>query len=80
MSMPLDELIERIRRLPPVKRKKLEDIVADLEASPSTEQVARAPRKPLAGRLRYLGPAPSAEEIDEARRELWKGFPREDLF
>ncbi len=79
MSMPLEELIERIRRLPPVKRKKLEEIVADLEATPMTEQTAKVPHVPLAGRLRHLGPAPSAEEIDEARRELWKGFPREDL-
>jgi hypothetical protein len=26
-----------------------------------------------------LGPAPSAEEIDEGRREMWAGFPRDDV-
>jgi hypothetical protein len=26
-----------------------------------------------------LGPAPSAEGIDEARREMWAGFPRDDI-
>jgi hypothetical protein len=26
-----------------------------------------------------LGSAPSADEIDEARRELWAGFPRDDI-
>jgi hypothetical protein len=26
-----------------------------------------------------LGPAASAEEIDEARREVWGGFPRDDI-
>jgi hypothetical protein len=26
-----------------------------------------------------LGPAPSADEIDEARRDLWAGFPRDDI-
>jgi hypothetical protein len=26
-----------------------------------------------------LGPAPSAEEIDEARREMWATFPRDDV-
>ena len=37
------------------------------------------PRKSLLGLWRDLGPAPSAEEIDEARREAWSGFPREDI-
>lgn len=37
------------------------------------------PRKALYGFLADLGPAPSAEEIDEARREMWKNFPREDI-
>jgi hypothetical protein len=26
-----------------------------------------------------LGPAPSAEDIDEIRHEMWAGFPREDI-
>ncbi|HRI67837.1 MAG TPA: hypothetical protein PK156_26550 [Polyangium sp.] len=80
MTMPLDELIERIRRLPPVKRRKLEDIVADLEAAPLMEPPAPAPRMPLKGMLQHLGSAPSAEEIDETRRELWNHFPREEQF
>jgi hypothetical protein len=25
------------------------------------------------------GPAPSAEEIEEARREMWASFPRDDI-
>jgi hypothetical protein len=78
MSMPLDELIERIRRLPPVKRRKLEDIVTDLETAPLTEPPAKALRTPLKGMLQHLGPSPSAEDIDETRRELWNHFPRED--
>jgi hypothetical protein len=35
--------------------------------------------RPVRGLLRDLGPAPSDDAIDEARRELWSGFPREDL-
>jgi hypothetical protein len=31
------------------------------------------------GIFKDLGPAPSAEEIDEARREAWSNFPREDI-
>jgi hypothetical protein len=37
------------------------------------------PRKSLWGLWADLGPAPSAEEIDEARREEWANFPREDI-
>ncbi len=35
--------------------------------------------RPLYGILKDFGPAPSAEEIDEARREAWANFPREDI-
>lgn len=31
------------------------------------------------GALKDLGPAPSAEDIDEVRREAWASFPREDI-
>lgn len=37
------------------------------------------PRRSLLGLCADLGPAPSADEIDEARREMWKNFPREDI-
>jgi hypothetical protein len=37
------------------------------------------PRRSLLGLCADLGPAPSAEDIDEARREMWSGFPREDI-
>lgn len=32
-----------------------------------------APRRSLLGALAHLGPAPSAEDIDQARREMWGG-------
>ena len=37
------------------------------------------PRKSLWGLCADLGPVPSAEEIDEVRRQEWANFPREDL-
>jgi hypothetical protein len=37
------------------------------------------PRKSFYGALAHLGTAPSAEDIDEARREMWANFPREDI-
>ncbi len=36
-------------------------------------------RKSLLGLCADLGPAPSAEEIDAARREAWASFPRGDI-
>jgi hypothetical protein len=36
-------------------------------------------RRSLRGLCADLGTAPSAEEIDEARREAWASFPREDI-
>jgi hypothetical protein len=37
------------------------------------------PRRSLWGLCADLGTAPSAEEIDEARRDVWANFPREDI-
>jgi hypothetical protein len=36
-------------------------------------------RPPLRGIFADLSVSLSAEEIDEARREAWSGFPREDV-
>jgi hypothetical protein len=46
------------------------------EAEPSA---APALSRGFIGLCADLGPAPSADEIDEARRDLWAGFPRDDI-
>jgi hypothetical protein len=78
--MHIDDLVLRIRRLSMAQRKKLEEVVRSLENSPPTAipVTAEAPRA-VRGLLRDLGPAPSDDEIDRARRELWEDFPREPL-
>lgn len=43
------------------------------------EQPLSSPRPDFWGMLSDLGAAPSAEEIDEARREAWANFPHEDI-
>lgn len=48
------------------------------------QQVLRGtvtPSEPLSlwGICADLGPAPSADEIDEARHQLWSDFPRVDV-
>ncbi|GEM_PF-1963916 len=45
---------------------------------PISESLPKQPKRSLNGLLTDLGPAPSAEDIDEARREMWGNFPRED--
>ncbi len=46
-----------------------------LEEAESATQVLT--RKPLRGLLADLGPAPSAEEIDEVQHEMWATFGQE---
>jgi hypothetical protein len=42
--------------------------------------VAEAKSRPsLYGALADLGAAPSVEDIDEIRREMWANFPRDDF-
>ena len=47
-----------------------------VETSAQTEPV-RLPFKNSYGILAKYGPAPSAEEIDQVRKELWGDFPRD---
>jgi hypothetical protein len=41
------------------------------------QSLSPPPRTPIRGLLADLGPAPSAEEIDEVRREMWATFGAE---
>lgn len=42
-------------------------------------QLPLSTRQSARGLWADLGVAPSAEEIDEARHEMWGNFPREDV-
>lgn len=53
-----------LARLAPI----LEQLAEQGEITPPTERV------PLRGILADWGPAPSAEDIDEVRSEMWAGF------
>lgn len=72
----LEEVLHLVRQLPPLEQVRLIERVAPeieraLEAAPS------APGVSLLGLVKDLGPAPSAEEIDAVRREVWADFPGE---
>lgn len=86
--MHIDDLMARIRWLSSEKRRKLDEMLRSLEVEESPTEMApltqegeasNASLRPVRGLLRDLGPAPSNDAIDEARRELWARFPREDL-
>jgi hypothetical protein len=51
------------------KLRLIEHIAPEIERDPTTG--TPEPRKSLWGLWADLGPAPSTEEIDEARREAW---------
>ena len=44
-----------------------------------TEAPGKEPTRSLRGLLAKYGPAPSAEEIDRNRAEMFANFPRSDL-
>jgi len=68
-----DAVLEAVRVLPPEKQQEVLEFVESL-----TEETFRHQRlRSLEGLLEDLGPAPTAEEIAEARREIWGSFPRE---
>jgi|GEM_PF-640395 len=66
------------RNMPAVYKAQL---ISDLATSLGKDLTVSVPgpRRSLRGICADLGPAPSAEEIDEARREAWSNFPREDI-
>ncbi len=55
----------------------ISDLVSKLQGKFAPPE--KKPFESLWGALKDLGPAPSAEDIDEARREAWANFPREDI-
>ena len=50
-----------------------------LEETSGTTSSAKEPTRSLRGLLAKYGPAPSAEEIDQNRAEMFANFPRSDF-
>ena len=74
----LNEVFDLAKKLSPRDKIRLiEHMAPEVERDLLASQPK--PRKSLWGLWANLGPAPSAEEIDEARREEWTNFPREDI-
>jgi len=78
-SISFEKMVEMAKQLSPLEKIRLiERVVPDLE------QYLQSTGKPRAltsayGRLTDLGTAPSANDIDETRQEIFSEFPREDI-
>ena len=80
VGVTLDEVLALARQLPPVDQARLVARLAPVVERVLNQTEARpipSSRTPLRGLLADLGPAPSAEEIDEVRREIWASYGAE---
>jgi len=74
----LKEVFDLAKKLSPRDKVRLiEHMAPEIERDLLSPQPK--PRKSLWGLWANLGPAPSAEEIDETRSEEWTNFPRGDI-
>jgi hypothetical protein len=72
----LEQVLSLARQLPSLDKVRLIGRIAlDIERDIRQGQPLRA----LGGLCADLGPAPSAKDIDEARREMWDDSLREDI-
>jgi hypothetical protein len=67
----LEAVVAQAQELSPIDKVRLvEQVMATLEQELKTAQ-PKKPSRSLLGVLAEYAPAPSSEEIDEARREMW---------
>ncbi len=72
--MTIEEaILEKIRTLPPAKKTEVLQYISDLDAG------KRQPFKSPKGILADLDFTLTEETLAEARREMWSGFPHDDI-
>ncbi len=77
-EMAIDQVKRMARQLSQTERAQLATwLESTLEAGESTPVPAST--RSLYGLWADLGPGPLDVDIDEARREMWRSFPREDI-
>jgi predicted signal transduction protein with EAL and GGDEF domain len=69
------EMLEKMRGLPLDRQQEALDFVEFLAQKPA----GKRPRRSLMGLCADLGMDITSEDIAEARREMWGGFPRADI-
>jgi hypothetical protein len=68
-----EQLLEKLRDLPPEKQKEVLDFVDSLKV----ENGPKGPRRSLLGLWADLNFHITEEDIAQARREMWGNFPRD---
>jgi len=72
--MSIEEaILEKVRSLPPEKKAEVLQFLSGLEAS------AHPPFRSPKGILSDLNFTITEEDLAEARREMWSGFPHNDV-
>ena len=66
------QVLEKLRELSPQKQLEVLAFVSHLE-----ENAGEIPRRSLLGLWKDLGADVSEGDIEQARREMWQGFPRD---
>ncbi len=80
MSVQVEQsVVEHLRLLPPEKQQEVLDFVEFPAQRGGTETLTARPRCSLLGLCADLGIDIDADEIDNARREMWRNFPRDDI-
>ena len=73
-------VLELAQQLTPLEKVWLvEHLIPDLEAPLATLSKGKPPLRPAYGICADLGTAPSPEEIDDLRNEIFGNFPRNHL-
>lgn len=76
----LADILPLAKQLTPLEKVRLiEEVVPDLEASLEALSTCRVSLQSAYGVCADLGPAPSSEDLDAIRKEMFKNFPREDV-
>lgn len=73
-----EQVIAKLARLSPEQQAEILRIVDALASQNGSDEAGRAPS--AFGLWKGLGVDISDEEIAQARREMWGGFPRQDIF
>jgi len=73
-----DDVVQSALTLSPVDKVRLIERLASVLKYDVASRPA-VPKQILYGALAQYGVAPSEQDIDEARREMWGAFPREEI-
>ncbi len=78
IAAKLEDVLDLVDQLSAIdKVRVIEHVAPQIERELAETLPARRPLRSLYGALADLGPAPSAEDIEEVQREMWVNFPRD---